>query len=293
MATPTRHFRLGLFIVVGVALALGAVLIFGARSLSTDHVRYTTYYDESVQGLEIGAPVKFRGVTVGSVTQITVAPDKRRVAVALEVEASEVGNVGIKDAPFDEGLRVQLAAAGITGVKFLQIDFFDPESYPPPVLPFEVPERYLPAAVSTLKQVEDSVVGSMARFPEMVDAVVRSTAQLSRIMDKLEAADLPGATKATLARADRVLALLERELDGVDLEGLSGQAKQTLARVDALTQSVTRASEAYGQLATGEVAAELPETLRAIRDATAKVGRLAETLEIDPDMLLKGRSKGK
>src|SRR5207247_448858 len=56
-------------------------------------------------------------------------------------------------------LRVQLASAGITGVRFIQTDFFDPERYPPPRLPFEPPWNYVPSVPSTLKNVEEAAAG--------------------------------------------------------------------------------------------------------------------------------------
>ena len=71
---PTNHWKLGLFVVLGFVLALCTVVFLGARSLHKDSVSYKTYFDESVQGLEIGSPIKFRGVTIGNVSAIDIAP---------------------------------------------------------------------------------------------------------------------------------------------------------------------------------------------------------------------------
>ena len=288
MATPTNHWKLGLFIVVGVSLVLGALLIFGASNFTSDLVTYTTYYDETVQGLEVGSPVKFRGVTVGSVSKIGVAPDRRHVAVSAALESAQIGNLGLAgNDPVSAGLRVQLAAQGITGVKFLQIDFFDVAHYPPPELPFPPAEHYLPAAESTLKSVEDSVVASVDRMPAIAASVEKTSERLVQVLE----------------RTDRILVLVERELTGLDLRGLSAQARKTLANLDraiegidgvkGLVASLTRSADAYGELAAGEVGGELPETLRSIRQATTAIARLAEALEVDSDMLIKGRSKSK
>ena len=68
MANPTNHWKLGLFVVVGFCAAVATAVFFGAQSLRNETVRYKTYFDESVQGLEVGSFVKFRGVTIGTVS---------------------------------------------------------------------------------------------------------------------------------------------------------------------------------------------------------------------------------
>ena len=85
MAAPTNHWKLGLFVVVGFVLALSTVAVLGARSLRKEVVQYVSYFDESVQGLEAGSPIKFRGVTIGTVGKIDVAPDHRHVEVTSEL----------------------------------------------------------------------------------------------------------------------------------------------------------------------------------------------------------------
>ena len=81
MSTSTNHWKLGLFVVVGALSIIATVVYFGGRTLRKETVSYKTYFDESVQGLEIGSPVKFRGVSIGSVAQIDLAGDKRHVEV--------------------------------------------------------------------------------------------------------------------------------------------------------------------------------------------------------------------
>jgi hypothetical protein len=72
-----------------------------------------TYFDESVQGLDVGSPVKFRGVTLGTVSTITVAPDRRHVEVWMRIYQDELSRMGFDPtAPRDPTLRPQLAAAG-------------------------------------------------------------------------------------------------------------------------------------------------------------------------------------
>ena len=129
--------------VIGFFVAMGAIVLLGARSLEKATVTYRTFFDESVQGLDVGSPVKFRGVTIGSVAAIMLgAPDHRRVEVSCELVVDQLNDLGLnivgeRKAPriaVPADLRVQLGSAGITGVKFVLIDFFSAGDNP--VAPF-------------------------------------------------------------------------------------------------------------------------------------------------------------
>ena len=86
--------------------------------------------------------MKFRGVTIGAVGEIDVAPDRRHVEVDEELGLAELrrlGFVGRKDSSEEvtppAEVRAQIASIGITGVKYLALDFFDPRTTLPPELP--------------------------------------------------------------------------------------------------------------------------------------------------------------
>src|SRR5262249_44091094 len=90
-----------------------------------------------------------RGVTIGTVSDITLAPDRRNVQVTSDIYVDAMKRLGLAvpkkgEQSMDPTVRVQLVSAGITGVRFLQADFFDPERYPPPVLSFAPPWTKVP-----------------------------------------------------------------------------------------------------------------------------------------------------
>src|SRR5579863_3446765 len=95
MAAPTNHWKLGLFVVLGVVAGIGSIAALGARGLRKDTVTYQSYFDESVQGLDVGSAVKFRGVTIGSVSAIDIAPDHRHVAVQCQLERTQLSELGL------------------------------------------------------------------------------------------------------------------------------------------------------------------------------------------------------
>ena len=73
MRTQTSYLLIGIFVVSGIVLLTAAVVALSAGARNRDVIKAETLFEESVSGLEVGAPVRFRGVTVGRVTQITVA----------------------------------------------------------------------------------------------------------------------------------------------------------------------------------------------------------------------------
>ena len=97
MSAPSNHWKLGLFVVVGVGLFLALLVALGASSLKKESVEYATYFDESVQGLDVGSPVKFRGVTIGNVSEIDVAPDRRHVEVLCAITVSQLVSLKLLD----------------------------------------------------------------------------------------------------------------------------------------------------------------------------------------------------
>lgn len=317
MATPSNHWKLGLFVVCGISLGLASVVVFGARGLQKESVSYRTYFDESVQGLEVGSPVKFRGVTVGSVSKIDIAPDRRHVGVTSDLGVEEINLMGLGHGKGSDlqihvppDLRIQLASAGITGVKFMQLDFFTVNSNPVPTLPFPVPENYIPAAVSTMKNLEDAIVSAVARIPEMTDAALRLIEKLDGLVNDVNEAQLPERTLKTLVSVEQTFSGVRASMAELEAGKISGQAQATLgrldgaiARVDKLIErvgsdkgvvvSAERASNAMGDVAVNArgLTDDLGTTLREVQQAAESIQRLTNALERDSDMLLKGRAQ--
>ncbi|MEI9941939.1 MAG: MlaD family protein [Pseudomonadota bacterium] len=317
MAVGTNRWKLGLFVIVGFGVALAALLLLGARSWGKKTVEVVSYFDESVQGLEQGTSVKFRGVTVGRVSEIDIARDLRHVQVTSELSVEKVSRLdlgvsaaGLKKTKMPPELRVQLAQTGITGVRFVLIDFFDPKSNPVEPLPFETPPNYIPTAASTMKNLEDTVTRTANRFPEIADEAVRAVTQVRMVAEQIQAGRLPDRATETMNQANASLSELTKQLKALNLAQLSGEADQNLkefngmlvrtnallSRLDGeqgLFRHAERSADAIGEVARGarSLGPELELTLREVREAAHSIKRFADDLDRDPDMLLKGRAR--
>ncbi len=319
MAAPTNHFKLGLFMLAGLAALVLTVVAFGARSMQTRTISYYSYFNESVTGLEVGAPVKFRGVTIGQVANITIAKDHRMVEVRSDIILTDIARMGFQESRkganvtflLPPDLRAQLGSQGITGVKFVAIDFFDPRTNPPPVLAFAPDENYIPAASSLFKSLEDTLTNAMDKLPDLINAIVAIAAKVDRVMATLEKDDVTGKAARTLAHVDEVLAGMRTAIAHLDGENLPKKAAGTIDDLQAsvkkldlvldrlggdsgLVASGQRTVDVYGEVGRGArgTGRELDATLREVREASESLRRLVDALERDPDMLLKGRAKG-
>lgn len=317
MKSGTNHWKLGLFVVSGIALALVTTLVLGARSLRHETLAYTFYFDESVQGLDIGSPAKFRGVTVGTIAAVRIGPDHRSVEVIGEMDQEELArlqfiegrgkNAKVKT-PTD--LRVQLASQGVTGAKFLQFDFYDEALHPPPKLPFPVPVHYVPSTKSTLKGLEERLISATEHLPELMGQATAAVTQVNTLLRTLDPQGLTNQALATMRATEQAVSSVQHNVEALKMGKLSERADVVLTNLGntskklellatqlegdkGLMVSAQRTSSAVGELARSAngVTGDLAETLRSLRDAADSFQNLAQSLEKDPDMLLKGRSR--
>jgi len=309
MSSATRNFQLGLLALTALVAVMLIAIALGLRGVGATTEAYHTYFDESVQGLDVGAPVKYRGVRIGNVAAIAIAPDRRHVAVDLALLSEDAERLGL--AEVNPALRTQLASQGLTGVKLVEIDFTDPVANPAPELPFPPGPRYVPARTSTMKSLEDSLKGVGQRLPELVDRAVSTLTKLGALLDELRDGDVPRRIADAAAGASAAVAEIRRLAQHLDRARLGDRAAQTLDRLDGAVGRLTgaidqvggdhgliaraqRAVDSLGRFGAGASGstAELERVLREIGDAALAFRELVEDIDRDPDMLIKGRARG-
>jgi phospholipid/cholesterol/gamma-HCH transport system substrate-binding protein len=303
----TNYWKIGLFVTVGVATAVGALFFLGARRLARARVERVTYFDESVQGLDVGSPVKMRGVTIGTVKDITIAPDHRLVQVTSAVYVDVMVRLNLGDeeqlmentAPIPDDLRVQLASSGITGVKFLLVDFY-PDADPPPPLSFAPGKGYLPSTPSTLKSLEGSLLSLADSLPSALGGVTDLAETLERQAAAINVQELQAAALDLVTHLDQVVLRADEKLASIDAGKLATQLSADLAALhDAITKAAdllehlesadgplkqaaadmaALQAQAIGLLASAQAAivgADLPATTTSLRGAIDGYGALA------------------
>jgi ABC-type transporter Mla subunit MlaD len=304
MASSTT-FKIGLLAIAVAVAAVGLVFALGLRRSPSD--TYHTYFDETVQGLDVGAPVKYRGVRIGNVSTIRVAPDHKHVDVALALERGEARRLGLERGR--PQLRARLAIQGVTGVKFIDIDFADPAT-PLPTLTFTPARRYIPSRPSMLEDLGRDLAAIGHRVPHLVDRAIAALTKVEQVVDDLRASQLPSRVAAAIDNANAAIAEARALIRSVDRARLPDRARVTadkidlaiarldgvLARIggdDGLVASARRATESFGDAgrSTQDSAVELERTLHDLGDAVRAFRDFIEEVDRDPDVLVKGRAR--
>jgi phospholipid/cholesterol/gamma-HCH transport system substrate-binding protein/paraquat-inducible protein B len=128
-----NYFRLGLFVFAGFAAILALILVFGTGQLFKKTMMAETYIEQSVTGLDVGAPVRFRGVKLGQVTSISLsgtmyesnkplADRKEYVVIRMQLDGDQNEILG-PDGKLPPDLRARVKSQGITGVNYVELDY--------------------------------------------------------------------------------------------------------------------------------------------------------------------------
>jgi len=317
MSEPTNHWKLGLFVVVGLVLGIAALTFIGTLSLKSDGIIYKSYFEEAVTGLEPGAAVKYRGVSIGHVAAIGIADDRRHVSVSYELDAPTVRKLrwalGDHDEPrysVPRDLRAQLQSQGVTGMKYVGLDYFVGDRVVYPKLPFKVGPETIASTPSTFKSLEDSVLRFVDTFPAIAERSSQVLEQVRSLLEDMQRDNISERAAATLQRMEETLTTVNVKLRALPIEELSesaratalqlnstlAQVQQVLQRMDGdrgLLASVQRATDSVGDMAgrAHGMGDDLDATLSDFRQLTQTMQSFLDTLELDSDMLIKGRAE--
>ena len=246
MSQRANYFKLGLFVVGAIVAGIIVLVIIGTGRILQTRVTIETYFNESVQGLDVGSKMKYRGVDVGQVTRISftyvkyeqdkpMGDRKRYVLVEAQIQPRLVGGRAANDIAspqstaleVEKGLRVKLAPQGITGTSYLEIDYVDPTNNPPLPIDWTPDNIYIPSAPSTVGQIVNSASEIMDRLHRLdIEGVVANLNKLlATTNDRVAALD----TKSLQQRTERTLAKIESTLNDVAAKKLSDEALALLA----------------------------------------------------------------
>lgn|GEM_PF-134497 len=163
MSERTKPFVIGLFFIVGTAIGIGGLIWLGSSKWFKETQTFVTYFDYTVQGLNLDAPVKFRGVQVGRVKDINVAPDGVLIEVVMEL--NPVLDVS-------DSLRAGLELTGITGLRYIELDVAGPEQLEMhPTLKFNPPYRVIPSQPGGFEEIEQALRDVYDKFSNVYEKI--------------------------------------------------------------------------------------------------------------------------
>jgi paraquat-inducible protein B len=309
MGKKANPALIGAFVVGAIALAVLGVVVLGSGQLFKDVSKFVMYFSGSVDGLATGAPVKFKGVQIGEVSEIRInlgefRPSDVRIPVIVEVDNARLIAENVVENPanpdrlkwlIDQGLRAQLQPQSLlTGLLFVQLDihpdtrpeFFAPEG-------FKYPE--IPTIPTVLEQAQSAMVKVLASLEKAdIDGLISA---LKRTVDGIDQLVNGDPLKGAVAKLPDTIDGLNASLDNIkklaaNIDGKMGPLSQSV------NQTADAASRALNQLDTTlqgvqwvvQPDARLSVMLHEIAEAARSIRLLADFLERNPGALLRGRT---
>lgn len=317
MASTLGKTAVGAFVLGAIGLFTAGIILLGGNRLFQDSLEYTLYFDGSVSGLAIGAPVVFRGVPLGNVTKISLVANSRDSNVTIPVtiriddksfirpngeKLSESTQAEVLRRMVERGLRARLQLGSlITGQSRVELDFF-------PNSPMNFRSANPDTEIPTIPSPIDTLQRALTRLPidQMADSF---TAVMKNITDAVGEGQLKNAIEEitgafrdmrNLLNNSPVMTALENSLNQVD--GATRAVREELpAALVAFQQAMNSFTRAADQLrrvgdsandAIGKDSATMNDVRRLLKEAAAAARSLrnfADMLERNPEALIKGR----
>lgn len=298
MGKRLSNALVGVFVIALGLVWMGVTLWLALGDYATHYTTYRVYLDESVSGLYLDAPVKYRGVDVGKVTGIALNPDvPDQVELTLDV---------VSTTPIREDTLAELAVQGLTGIAFVDLKGGSLEA---PVLEAKEGEEYpvirsAPSFFTRLDVSGTELMGNLnvliSNLAKLLDAEGRQA--LHQIIANVDA--VTGTLAARRAELGRMVEDGARLMDtGVQatarMEPLLAQLEETAKSFESMADRVAQASESLNRYVVGsgrgveqfsrQTLPELGSLVGELRSLTDTLKGVSEKLEEDPRALLYGR----
>jgi len=271
MSIRVNPTLIGAFVLGAAALAIGAILVVGGRQWFKRPVPCVMAFDGSVTGLTVGAPVRFRGVTLGAVSDIRLRYGDPRIVVVVNIDPSRIQGFRVQMAPAEaeriveesvrKGLRGQLQLQSLlTGQLYVGLDFF-PDT-PAGRTENDQGRCEIPTIPqSSLAQVQEQMKKLMTGIEQLpLKETLEAVARAGNAIEKLAASpEIP----AVLRSADRTMQEAQ-----VLVRNLNAKVDPTVGSLQATLDQAQRTIDGVGR-----------DVQRLVQNIDARVGPLADSLE--------------
>lgn len=315
MSQQTNYYKLGLFIIAGTVLFIAVVIAVGAGKFFQKTLAMETYVDESINGLEVGSPIKFRGVKVGSVSKIGFVTEKDGDFVASKYkyvliegilgkkhfygESIEEIEKGLQK-EIEKGLRIRPTSQGVTGQLFLDVNYLDPKLNPPLKIPWKPKGIYIPSAPSTLSQIEEAF-DTISQALNSIDKTdlkgaiedLKNAAQsISDFLKKADLGDIGEGLAATLKETRTMFARVNQLLDTPKAETILPDASRSMAGLRRIVEdsgdNIVSAAHDIRQAAAGlnTTSEKANEAAAQLNDVLGRVNRIVAGQQVNIQAIL-------
>lgn len=305
MAKQANRMMIGGFVVLAVIIMAASLVVFGSGKFFKKTNTYVLYFNESIKGLSVGAPVLFQGVQVGSVTSITIQADlvkmQTEIPVLIEIEPDRWKvHAGVrhprKVTPklIELGLRAELIMQSfITGQLMIELDFHPDK----PAILKNINKDYIeiPTIPSTSERLAQALGDLDLKGIEK--HLLSALAAVDRFVNNPDLTASLRALKDTLQDARQLITRVDRQVDPLaddvkkTVKDFGKLARDVDAQVGGLATGFDKTmSAAKGVLsADSPLMVELENTLKEISAMSRSIRQLANYLDQHPEALIRGK----
>ena len=320
---------IGAFVVGGILLIIAAVILLGAGSFTGAKPAAIAYFEDSVSGLDIGAPVKFRGVTIGKVSQVLLRTSGQSasdysVPVVMEFSPDLLTRRGIDQAmlqkqglrlSLEKGLRAKLQQQSVvTGVLYVELDYLPDTAYKLHDQKGELPEiPTQPSNLGALTKAVSQTLDQLSRI-DFVSITKKVDSILTRIdkgasqieFEKINGNLVQASANISKITGDPAIARAVSDFSGA-MQGIDALVKRLSGKVDPVADDIKamatagrkaleRLNETSENLRTltkpgSPARRDLDQALADVSEAAQAIRSLADFIERNPETIIQGRSK--
>ncbi len=319
MSKKVNPVLVGSFVLGGAALSIAGLILFGGGKLFERRFMCVAYFEESLSGLDIGAPVEYKGVRIGTVSDVRLIVDDqegvlhRPVTVSLEPNRVFL-TTGERNQTFSEegfsaiverGMRAKLATQSmLTGKLKLELDFYPDR--PPPELATRGDLPVLPTVLSPFAAAKEKF-GSLP-FEEIVMEARNLMSDLSKIAGSDDMRALVPELNKSLKDVQSLVQTIQSEVVPVakNMGEVTDAAKATMGELTAMSQSVSEQLAPLLKSLTvttdhlgatlderSSIRLDIEEVLNSLSGASRAIADLADFIQRHPESLLRGKGGAK
>ena len=283
MSKKANPAAVGIFVIVGIILATVGLVVLGSGNLFKESQKYVLYFDGNLDGLDVGAPVTFKGVKIGQVTDISLVydPESQDITMPVSVEIMKdtfsTENTSNTDnamkVHIERGLRARLETQSmVTGKLKVALDHY------PKTEAVYCSENNEICEIPTVPGALDSLTQRIEKLP------------LAQIILDFHKTSKGIANLVESGKLDKSLGQINQILSDVSEMMNSQETQSTMASIDATLKETQKLMQKIGN-GSDPIRREFLTALTEFADAARAIENLVEYLERHPEALIHGKGK--
>ena len=294
MNAKANYIRIGIFVLIAIFIFVAGLLAFGARSYFATKLTYETAIQGDVTGLSIGSSVLYRGIPIGKVSNISIAPNTYPnttsdvIVVVFQVDqrilkrdkTAEEREQLLKH-EIGKGLRAMVKPQSITGTSVLFLEYLNPESYPPIAIDYTPQNPYIPSAPGQFTRLLESIEESLQNLQKLdlgaigtgASNALAETTILLRHLDSLDLQKTVTKANTLLDTMDKTVGNVNTTIASMSLDKLGGNADDLVVQLKESNRRLQAIMDKLGNAPLGETVDNLNGDLQTLNAVLLELKR--------------------